>query len=74
MIYGLVTVSYRRDRRGRTFRLLLPKQASHPKTISRLFVTHEGNAPSPMLSKSIVPLLYERAIIEEGVGLEPTTV
>ena len=63
-----------RDRRGRTFRLLLPKQASHPKTISRLFVAYDRIELPPHGPKPCVLTVIRIGNKEEDMGIEPTTV
>lgn len=52
-LYELVTV-FGRDGEGRTLRLLLPMQASHPETTSRLFVGLLGFEPRLKQSKCFV--------------------
>lgn len=64
VFYELVTVFGRVDR-SRICRLSRPRRASHSENTTRLFVAHEGNAPSPHVSKTCVLLLYERAILRK---------
>ena len=63
-----------RDRRCRTFRFLVPNQASHPATISRLFVGLRGFEPLRKESKSLMLPLHHKPSIAEEVRLELTRV
>ena len=54
-----------RDSRGRTCRLLVPNQASHPKTISRIFVCGEqGNRTLTGFTRNILAGCHYEPILD----------